>query len=397
MKRYHLSYADWTLSEYAEIARCLLLAKVRSGKNGAILSARLATLYVPSTVYLTNYGHHAIQIALKIFQRRRPQCNEVIVPAYICPSVIQAIVACGLNPVSVDIGDDLNLSPIAMHAAFNDDTLAVIAPHMYGCPAKIVEIESLCQDANIFLIDDAAQVVGVRCDGRLLGTFGDAGIISFAQSKTIVTGIRGSGGVLLINKPAYDADAMHFWQLLPDAGRRIAPLADFLWNYIWSAYTGNSAYYLERLLDNLGWRRKIKVVYAKMSNLEAGIALVQLSRLETILQEKIRISAAYHTALQGCPLIDLPQFDSGRFLARVMLCLPEKLDMSDFRKKLQDAGLETRAGYLAFSSSGSDVSNAEKLSPRLLGVPCRPGMSDSEIEDICRCLADALQAQPAVS
>lgn len=393
--RHHLSYADWSSREYALVLRCLLQLNINEGKYPAILSERLAHSYAPSSVYLCNFGHHAIQIALRIFQQRQPGRTEVIVPAYICPSVVQAILACGLEVVSVEVDDDLNLSPSAMQAKFRPSTLAVIAPHMYGCPARIGVIEKLCHSGGIFLIDDAAQVVGVHVEGRLLGSFGDAGIISFGQSKTIVTGTRGSGGVLLINKPEFDAQAKQAWQQLPPAEGRLAALSDFLWNYLWHARTGNSGYYLWRLANLIGWQsnaNSIQKKYTKISNLEAGIALIQFDRLDAIRQEKIRITEAYHQALRPYPLIGFPQYAAGRFLARVMLLLPNELDVTRFRSLLKDLGLETRLAYLAYSSPQNYAGKAENLSRRLLGVPCRPGMSDSEIKEICDTIGSALPA-----
>jgi hypothetical protein len=46
--------------------------------------------------------------------------------------------------------------PAEMVAAIDADTLAVVAPHMYGCPASIAEIEALCRSKGVFLVDDAA-------------------------------------------------------------------------------------------------------------------------------------------------------------------------------------------------------------------------------------------------
>ena len=393
MKRHHLSFADWTRDEYSVILRCLLRASFSQGNYPARLSDRLAHYYAPSSIYLCNYGHHAIRIALTIFQRRQPTRTKVLVPAYICPSVIQAVESCGLTAISVDINDDLNLCPTAVQCALDRSTLAVIAPHMYGAPAKISDIEKLCNTAGIFLIDDAAQVVSVRSEGRLLGTFGDAGIISFAQSKTIVTGIRGSGGVLLINNPEYDVEAKQAWQMLPPSTNRLEALCDFLWNYVWSARTGNSGYYLSRLCNALGWHSQTTSACTQISNLEAGIGLAQFERIEMITQEKIRIAHAYHVALQQYPLIQFPQYATERFLTRVMLRLPEHVDIPRLRTTLKATGIETRTGYKAYLSPGTIATNAENLSHRLLEVPCRRGMSEAEIGDICSVVSHQITSQ----
>lgn len=364
----------------------LLRGRVHQGPNPALLRLRLAQMYAPSDVHLVNYGHHAIEIALKAFKRQQPERVKVIVPAYICPSVIQAVTACGLQVRSVDVQADLNMAPADVQAALTADTLAVIAPHMYGCPARIAEIEALCDAANVFLIDDAAQVVGVQQGGRLLGTFGDVGVISFAQSKTIVTGIRGSGGVLLINRPALAAQLREACEILPASSGRLGPWADFLWNHVGHVYTGHSGYYLSRVLVALGHAPAAAAPAMQISNLEAGIALAQLGRLDELLAEKVRIAEAYHQALQAYPRLQFPQFAPGRFLARVMLLLPVGANLERVRREASRQGVETRTGYAAFVSPNASSPNAVAMAQRLLGVPCRTGMRRADAESICSVL-----------
>ncbi len=368
------------------MAGSLLRGRVHRGPNPALLQQRLALMYAPSAVHLVNYGHHAIEIALNAFKRQRPERVEVIVPAYICPSVVQAVAACGLRVRSVDVQTDLNMAPAAVRAALNADTLAVIAPHMYGCPARMGDIEALCDSAQVFLIDDAAQVVGVQQDGRLLGTFGDVGVISFAQSKTIVTGIRGSGGVLLVNRPALAAPLREACETLPASSGRLGAWVDFLWNHVGHVHTGHSGYYLSRVLALLGHAPAGAAPAMQISNLEAGIALAQLGRLDALLAEKVRIAEAYHRAVQTCPNLQFPQFASGRFLARVMLLLPEGADLNHVRREALSRGVETRTGYAAFVSPNASAPLAVDMAQRLLGVPCRAGMAEADVQTICAVL-----------
>jgi dTDP-4-amino-4,6-dideoxygalactose transaminase len=385
MKHYRLAYAEWSLAEYLVIVRCILMGEINQGKYISALSRQLVEYYFPSPVYLSNYGHYAIEVALKIFQRASSERNQVIIPAYICPSVVQAIQACGLIAVSADVDDDLNLSPSAMQAAFGSQTLAVIAPHMYGCPAKIEQIEQICKDAQVFLIDDAAQVMGVKnSNGRLLGTFGDVGILSFAQSKTLVTGIRGSGGALIVNNMVHNEAAKLMMKALPPSYKRMSALLDFLWNYQWSAYTGNSFYYLGRLLGLFGLRSEKSNRHSMISNLEAGIALTQFAKLLDIKRQKIRVAELYYQNLKKSEVIGFPQYSEGRYLARIMLKLPEMVDLTLMKEKLKRKGVESRLGYKSFLSQNSK--NAKQLSLRLLGVPCGASMESVEIEEICKIL-----------
>lgn len=372
------------------MVRCLLQGRIYSGPHSGALVAELAQQYAPSAVHLVNYGHQAIQIALSMFKRERPNRSQVIVPAYICPSVIRAVTDCGLQVRSVDVQDDLNMSPADIQAALTVHTLAVIAPHMYGAAAQIAEIELICDAAQVFLIDDAAQVAGVRQDGRLLGCFGDVGVMSFAQSKTIVTGIKGSGGVLLINRARWAVEASQACAALPMAQGRLCSLLDFLWNYVGHAYTGHSGYYISRLLSALGWQGMASTTATQISNLDAAIALAQINSLDVLVRERVRIAHAYHHALQHYPRLLFPQYATGRFLARVMLLVPDGVDMARFRSEALNRGVETRGGYPVYLPRGIEAPRGEAMAQRLVGVPCRSGMSQAEVERICSVLDASL-------
>jgi dTDP-4-amino-4,6-dideoxygalactose transaminase len=229
-----ISYADWSGAEYRAILRCILTGRVANGGNIARLTQRLTALYAPASVYPVNFGHTAIRMALALFVRRTGNDrNEVVIPRYICPSVVQSVQGAGLIPVMADVGADLNLTAASVQAMLGPRTLAVIAPHMFGCPADIGAIERVCRTAGVFLIDDAAQVIGITRDGRHLGTFGDIGVVSFAQSKTVVAGVRGAGGLLLVNNAELDEPLRAQWQTLAPARGRLHALVFFMFNYVW--------------------------------------------------------------------------------------------------------------------------------------------------------------------
>lgn len=382
MTSHRLRYADWSWREYAAAAGCLLTGRVARGAAPQRLALAFAAMYAPSTAYPVNYGHTAIGMALDLFRAARPERNEVLVPAYICPSVVETITAAGLVAVPARVGADLNLLPEAVRGALGPASLAVIAPHMFGCPARIAEIEADCRRAGVFLIDDAAQVVGERSDGRLLGSFGDIGIVSFAQSKAVVTGVRGSGGMLLVNNPALDAQVRQAWNALPPPRGRVRAFGDFLWNYLWSRYTGHSGYYLERLGRPFGMGRPQPRVRARISNLEAAIALVQLGRLGRIRAAKLAAAEAYHAALADLPGVGMPQYAPGRYLSRIMLTLPPEVDLDALRQALARQGVETRVGYLTPVRPDQPDDADLKAIRRMLGLPFG-NLTRGQIDNIC--------------
>jgi perosamine synthetase len=385
-----LAYADWTGAEYRALAGCVLTGRLHHGHQVGRLQAHLAELYRPSLPFVLNYAHHGIAVALRLFRARRPERSEVILPVYICPSVPQAIEAEGLRVRYVDVQPDLNLSVQGVAQALGPMTLAVIAPHMFGCPAPIAEIEALCRDAGVFLMDDAAQVAGVHAQGRLLGTFGDMGVLSFAQSKTVVTGIRGSGGVLLVNQPLWADGAARWCASLPPSAGRSGPLADFLWNYMGGAWTGHSGYYVERLRAALGLQGQADAAGpTQMGNAEAAVALVQFDRLQDLLAAKREVVAWYAEGVKAQPDLAFPQHTPGGYLARVMLQLPEGVDVSLVRQRLAGQGIETRLGYAVPADQARAFPMAWAQSQRLLGVPTRAGMSRAEVLAICQATGQA--------
>jgi dTDP-4-amino-4,6-dideoxygalactose transaminase len=353
----------------------------------ARLAAELMKIFAPSMAYPVNSGRCAINIALLAFSSMRPQRQDVIVPAYVCPSVVDIVRRSGFNPVLSDVGDDLNLSPATLSFALTANTLAVIAPHMYGCPARIDEIEKLCKASGVFLIDDAAQVVGIRHHGKMLGTFGDIGIISFAQSKSVVTGVGGSGGALLVNNHDFDAKIKLDWQRLPTPSHRLQMFFYFLWNCMWGNHTGNSGYYLSRIRAVLGFRERPVQINSRISNLEAGIAIAQLERLEKMQAARIEKIKSYHRATIHFKNLHFPQYAPGRYLARIMIELPISMESGVFRSMLKTRGINTRPGYPA---QVSHPVYTEKRS--LLELPSGKEIGDIEAFEICATISCALNA-----
>ena len=64
-----------------------------------------------------------------------------------------------------------------------DKTKAVIVPHMFGYPADLKEIKELCEEYNLYLVEDCAQAIGALYNGKKVSTIGDISIFSFMRQK----------------------------------------------------------------------------------------------------------------------------------------------------------------------------------------------------------------------
>lgn len=118
--------------------------------------------------------------------------SEVILSPYCCVAVPNAFTIRGINPVFVDIEpDSLSLDAERVLEAITPSTKAVVVPHIMGLVARDLEkIQAICQEKNIYLIEDCAQAMGAQLKRIKVGNFGDAAIFSTEKSKVVssVTG-----------------------------------------------------------------------------------------------------------------------------------------------------------------------------------------------------------------
>jgi len=113
------------------------------------------------------------------------EVDKVLIPVYICHTVLIPLKKLHVTPVFYDIDlEDLNPSLESIKILSQKyDIKVILVASMYGNPANLVEIEKYCKESNIFMIDDAAQSFGAKLDDRYVGTFGDAGFFSFSPGK----------------------------------------------------------------------------------------------------------------------------------------------------------------------------------------------------------------------
>jgi dTDP-4-amino-4,6-dideoxygalactose transaminase len=338
-----------------------------------------------SSLFPVNRGRVALTLALRALARLEPRRREVVYPAYVCAAVIEAIVQAGLVPVPADVGGDLNLGLNDAEAVASADTLAIIAVHTYGCPAPIVRLEEFCRHRGIFLIDDAANIAGIRHGGRVLGAFGDAGIMSFTASKSIVAGGFNAGGLLLVNNPDL-VDAMRReWEALTEARYRLGDFLLYLRDLRFEPYTQRAVYYYAALRRRvLGDAPRHRCPPTLMPNVSAAVALRQLESLHHRIAGRIRVAELYSRHLAGLPGVRFPQYAPDRYLTRIMVQLPERSD--DMRITLSRAGVDTGRPYSLDHRFGSVFPKIARIAPLLLQLPSHSQMTEASVRAICAAL-----------
>jgi len=140
-------------------------------------------------VFYLSSGRAALWLYLKALSVFRRERNEVIVPAYTCPSVVSAVLKAGLTPVLCDNNlEDLGYDLQALESKLGHKTLAAIVVHLYGVPVDVAAVQELCRNHGASLVEDAAQAFGNSFPDEQdvkLGLKGDAGFYSFGRGKPI--------------------------------------------------------------------------------------------------------------------------------------------------------------------------------------------------------------------
>jgi dTDP-4-amino-4,6-dideoxygalactose transaminase len=139
--------------------------------------------------------------------------DEVVTSPYSFFATAGSIVRLGARPVFVDIEPDTcNIHPAGVEAAITPRTRAIMPVHLYGQSADLDPILAIARRRGLPVIEDAAQAIGARYQGRLVGGIGDIGCFSFFPSKNL--GAFGDAGLVTTN----DDDLAHRLRMLRNHG-----------------------------------------------------------------------------------------------------------------------------------------------------------------------------------
>ena len=270
------------------------------------LAQRLGTKYC----HLCSSGTAALSIALAACGVGGAG-DEVIVPPFTFIATLEAVISAGAVPVFAEIDETLCLDPKSVAEKITPQTRAVMVVHMCGSMARIDDIDRLCREKNLILIEDACQSIGASFRGKALGTFGEMGCFSFDPVKTITCGE--GGAVITRSKERYRlADAF------ADHGHD---------------HQGNDRGLEQHLILGNNFR---------ISELNAAVGLAQLRRLDSILEVQRSHKRYFKSALKsvtGLRFREIPdeQGDSATFLS---FLLPDEETARRLTGKLSESGVD---------------------------------------------------------
>ena len=240
--------------------------------------------------------------------------DEVIVPSFTIISTINSLLRTEARIRFADCSyDNYTCSEQSIISKINENTKLIICAHIYCFPVDYSNLEKICQDREIFLMEDAAELYGAKVNDRIVGSFGDASIVSFYPNKYITTG---EGGMIITNSSE-----------LTEKFKKIRNLG----------FDPNKRFVHETIGYNF-----------RMTNMQAALGLSQLENLRSKIQKKQQIGSWYYQNFQDEETIFIPPPEKNgvtNFYWVVPLHIPSSHDIFNFAQKLAKVGVGTRPQF----------------------------------------------------
>ena len=276
-----------------------------TGRFNAAFEERLAKYLGVKYLITVNSGSSANLVAFstltspRLGDRAIKPGDEVIGVAAGFPTTVNPILQFGAVPVFVDI--DLathNIDANLIEAAIGPKTRAIMLAHSLGNPFNLDIVTALCKKYGLWLIEDTCDALGSTYDGKLCGTFGDIGTLSFYPAHHIT---MGEGGAVFTNNAELKVIAESF----RDWGRDCycPPGKDNTCNkrFCWKLGELPEGYDHKYTYSHLGYNLKI-------SDMQAACALAQMDRLDDFIAARKRNFAYLIGRLKSCEeFLHLPQ------------------------------------------------------------------------------------------
>lgn len=292
--------------------------------------------------------------------------SEVIVPSFTFIATANSALFVGAKPVFADVEEKTyGLDPKDVEKKTSNKTRAIMPIHYGGIPCQIKELKAIAEERKLLLIEDAAESIGASVDGKKVGSFGDASMLSFCGNKVITTG---EGGMILTDS----RDIYEKLKLIRSHGRLETE------NYFTSAKV------MDYVVLGFNWR---------MSTMTAALGITQMKKLGKIVELRRENSAYLTRKLSEIDGIMPPTEPKGYYCIYQMYTIrvkDGKKKRDALQKHLADNGIGTKVFFEpvhltqfyreGFKYKGGELPTTERLSEQVLTLPMYPALTHEEMD-----------------
>jgi perosamine synthetase len=309
-------------------------------------------------------GTAALEIAVKSLNLKKD--DEVIIPNFTIISNALAVIKSNLKIKLIDCElKNWNMDFKKVIAAITSNTKAIIVTHIYNFPFRIDLLRKICKKKKIFIIEDAAEVLGQKIFKKNCGSFGDIGTFSFYANKQITTG---EGGMITTNNRLFYEKMLSLRNLSFGKKDRF--------NH-----------------DEVAWNYRI-------TNIQATLGISQLKRINKIVKTRHAIGLQFYNKLKNNKNLFIPEpkkkYAKNIYWVIALLITMKKdnLDAKKVMYKLNKLGIGTRPFFWPMHKqkilknlkldNSKQFKNSEYISKYGFYLPSSLSLKKSEIDYICR-------------
>lgn len=368
-------------AEIAEVVDSLRSGWITTGPKVKRFEAAFAEYVGAPHAVAVNSCTAGLQIALHALDVGAG--DEVIIPTITFCATANVVVQLGATPVLVDVGEDLNIDPLAAEAAITPKTRAIMPVHYGGQACDLEAIYRLAAAHGLAVVEDAAHAVATEYRGRRIGSAfddrwarpaGRATVFSFYAIKNLTTG---EGGMVTTDDPQ-----------LAERCRRLS--LHGMSRDAWQRYTNVGSWYYE--VVEPGYKQN-------MTDIQASIGLHQLERIDDFTRVRQRYAELYDAAFADIPEVGVPIRHADR--NHTFHLYPVRFSADRLRtgrdeiiQELRRCNIGTSVHFIpvhahpyyrqTFGYADTDFPNASRIFPELVSLPLYPAMSDEDVVSVCR-------------
>ncbi len=306
--------------------------------------------------------------------------DEVIVPAFTWITSASCVEYVGADVRFVDVEKEtMNIDTAKIEEAITSKTKAIIAVHLFGCPAKMDEIMKIAKKHHLHVVEDCACAIGTTYKGKKVGTIGDIGCFSFHPRKAITTG---EGGMCSTNDETLYYKMMQYKN---HGANLVKKGADY-----------GKPYYMG-IYDDVGYN-------LRLSDIQAAVGIAQFKKLHKLLEDRKRCADYYIEKLAGNADIILPvmpqEFGHTYQSFVVLLKSGDSELRNQIMMQMRQQEIQSRPGTIAitrtefnkkkYALKDGDYPVAEFCEDASLTLPIYPFMDFDNQERVIRLICDMI-------
>ncbi len=311
--------------------------------------------------------------------------DEVITSTFTYFASAESISAVGATPVFVDVEKEtFNIDPAKIEEKITKKTKAIIPVHIFGQSARMDEINKIAKKHNLKVVEDAAQAVGSKYKGKMIGTLGDAACFSFFPTKNL--SCAGDGGMIVTNDDniAIVARALR----THGSGENGQKAFNFLNNIkeeIETSKDGDDTVY-----NPLKYYNYLIGFNSRLDAIQAAILRVKLPHLDKWNEGRRKIAKIYDEKLKNSnvvtPVVD--EENDPIYHQYVLQCEDRETMLTKLKEKGVATGvyypvpLHLQKVYKDLGYKEGDMPVAEYLSHRTFAIPVYPELTEAEVDYI---------------